>query len=48
MTDKGFDIWLIPEFSGAANDLQIVEWIENVELVCKLCEMERVKRVLPQ
>ena len=47
MVDWGFDIWSIPEFSGAATDLPIMECIENVELVCELCEMKRVKRVLP-
>ena len=37
----------IPEFSGAATDIPIVEWIENVELVSELCTMKNVKRVLP-
>ena len=44
--DRGFDILLIPKFSGAMTDLPIVEWIENVELVCELCEIKRVERVL--
>lgn len=34
VADRGFNIRLIPVFSGAAIDLPIVEWIENVELVC--------------
>ena len=42
-----FDVRLIPEFSGAATDMPIVEWIENVELVCELCNMKNVERVLP-
>ena len=42
-----FDVRLIPEFSGAANDMPIVEWIENVELVCELCTMKNIERVLP-
>ena len=42
-----FDIRLIPEFSGAATDMPIVEWVENVELVCKLCAMKNVQRILP-
>ena len=47
MVDRGFDIQLNTEFSGAATDPSIVEWIENVELVCELYEMKRVERVLP-
>ena len=41
------DARLIPEFSGAATDMPIVEWVENVELVCELCTMKNAKRVLP-
>ena len=47
MEGKMFDVWLIPEFSGAATDMPIVEWVENVELMCELCAMKNVKRVLP-
>ena len=47
MEGKIFNVWLIPEFSGAATDMPIVEWVENVELVCKLCAMKNVERVLP-
>ena len=43
---KIFDVRLIPEFNGAATDMPIVKWIENVELVCELCAMKNVKRVL--
>ena len=46
MTGKAFDIRLIPKFSGAATDMPVVEWIENVELVCELCAMDRVEYVL--
>ena len=42
-----FDVWLILEFSGAVTDMPIVEWVENVELVCELCTMKNVGRVLP-
>ena len=41
------DVQLIPEFSGAATDVPIVEWVKSVELVCKLCTMKNVERVLP-
>ena len=47
MDGKIFDVQLIPEFSGAATDKPIVEWVENVELVCELCAMKNVERVLP-
>ena len=42
-----FDIRLIPEFSGAVTDMPIVEWVENVELVCELCAIKNVECVLP-
>ena len=42
-----FDIQLIPGFSGAATDMPIVEWVENVELVCNMCAMKNVERILP-
>ena len=44
---KTFDVWLIQEFSGAATDMPIVEWVENVKLVCELCAMKNVERILP-
>ena len=47
MEGKIFEVRLIPEFSGAATDIPIVEWVENVELVCELCAMKNVKHVLP-
>ena len=47
MEGKMFYVWLILEFSGAATDMPIVKWVENVELVCELCTMKNVERVLP-
>ena len=47
MTGKVFNIWLIPEFSGAVMDMPVVEWLEHVEMVCELCAMDRVEHVLP-
>ena len=46
MMDKVFDIRLIQEFNGTTTDMPIFEWIENVELVCELCTMDRVKHVM--
>ena len=43
MEGKIFDVRLIPEFSGATTDMPIVEWVENVELVCQLCAMKNVE-----
>ena len=47
MEGKMFDVWLIPEFSGVATDVPIVEWVKNVELVCELCAMKNVELLLP-
>ena len=47
MEGKIFDVRLIPEFSGAVTDMPIVEWVENVELVCELFAMKNVECVLP-
>ena len=47
MEGKMFDVRLISEFSGAATDMPIVEWVKNVELVGELCTMKKVERVLP-
>ena len=46
MDGKDFNVWLIPEFSGAMTDMPIVKWIKNVELVCKLCAMDKVECIL--
>ena len=47
MEGKIFDVRLIPEFSGTATDMPIVEWVKNVELVCELCATKSVERILP-
>ena len=47
MASRQFDIRLIPEFSGAATDVPIVEWLEDLELTCDLCEITKIERVLP-
>ena len=47
MEGKIFDVRLIPELSGAATDMSIVEWVENVELACELCAMKNIERILP-
>ena len=41
-----FDIRQIPEFSGAATDWPVVVWLEDLELTCELCEIDKVERVL--
>ena len=42
MDGKAFNVWLIPEFSGATTDMPIVEWIEKVEFVCELCAIDKI------
>ena len=47
MAGKVFDIWLIPEFHGVSSDHTVSEWLEQVELVCEMCGVDNVQRVLP-
>ena len=37
----------VPEFSSMITDIPIMEWLEDLELTCELCEITKVKRVLP-
>ena len=47
MASKAFDIRLIPEFHGVSSDHTVSEWLEQVELVCEMCGVDNVERVLP-
>ena len=47
MAGKAFDIRLIPEFHGVSSDHTASEWLEQVELVCKMCGVDNIERVLP-
>ena len=47
MAGKVFDIWLIPEFHGISSDHTVLEWLEQVELVCKMCGVDNIECVLP-
>lgn len=47
MADRGFDKRLIPEFNVATTNMPIIEWIENIELLCELCEIKKIVRILP-
>lgn len=47
MANGQFDIPLIPEFNGAAIDLPVVEWFEDVELVSELSDIQEVEHVIP-
>ena len=47
MAGKAFDIRLIPEFHGVSSDHTVSEWLEQVELVCEMCGVDNVERVLP-
>ncbi|KFD49845.1 LOW QUALITY PROTEIN: hypothetical protein M513_09312 [Trichuris suis] len=42
---KVFDVKLIPEFDGSSQP--VLEWLEKLELVCELCGIVDIARVLP-
>ena len=46
MASRQFDVRLILEFSGETTDTPILEWLENLELTCELCEISKIERVL--
>lgn len=45
MADKSFNIKLL-EFDGSDMGISIIEWIEKFELVCDLCRVKRVNKVI--
>ena len=47
MAGKASYIRLIPEFHGVSSDHTVSEWLEQVELVCEMCGVNNVERVLP-
>ena len=47
MAGKAFNIRLIPEFHGVSSDHTVSEWLKEVELVCEMCGVDNVERVLP-
>ena len=47
MASKALDIRLIPEFHGVSSNHTVSEWLEQVELVCEMCGVDNVERVLP-
>ncbi|XP_003370059.1 conserved hypothetical protein [Trichinella spiralis] len=44
--DKSLDLRLIPEFDGSPQQ-SVVEWLEKLELVCKLRDISDVASVIP-
>ncbi|GAB1600773.1 hypothetical protein Ahia01_000355400 [Argonauta hians] len=44
--DSAFDLRLIQTFSGDKDDLTISEWLENVEMVCRLTDVTKLECVL--
>uniref|UniRef100_A0A5S6QCV4 CCHC-type domain-containing protein n=1 Tax=Trichuris muris TaxID=70415 RepID=A0A5S6QCV4_TRIMR len=44
-TGRVFDVKLIPEFDGSSQP--VLEWLEKLELVCKLCGVADIGSVLP-
>ena len=47
MASRQFDVRIIPEFSSAATDTPILEWLKDLELTCELCEISNIEWVLP-
>ena len=47
MAGKAFDIWLIPEFPGISSAHTASEWKVQVELVCKMCGVDNIERIIP-
>ena len=47
MAGKAFDIQLIPEFYGVSSNHTVSEWLEQVKLVCEMCGVDNIERVLP-
>ncbi|KFD49272.1 hypothetical protein M513_09824 [Trichuris suis] len=44
-TERVFDRRLIPEFDGSSQS--VAEWLEKLELVCKLCKVVVAAQVIP-
>ena len=42
MAGRAFDIQLIPEFHGVSSDHTVSQWLELVELVCKMCGVDNI------
>ena len=40
MTEVKFELKLIAGFNGFVSGPSVVEWMENAELVCKMCQMK--------
>ena len=46
MAGKAFDIRLIPDYPGVSSNHTVSEWLEQVELVCEMCDVDNVECVL--
>ena len=46
MAGKVFDIQLIPEFYGILSDHTVSEWMDQVELVYKMCGVDNIERII--
>ena len=45
--DWKFDRKLIPEFDGSASGPPVVEWVEKLKLIFRLCWMKRIVKMIP-
>ena len=48
MASRQFDVRLIPEFSDAATDTPILEWLKDLKLTFELSQISKIEGVLPQ
>ena len=44
MAEGKFDLKLVPEYNGTTS---VVDWLERVDLICKLSGVDKVEQVIP-
>ena len=44
MAEGKFDLKLVPEYNGTTS---VVDWLERVDLICKLSGVDEVEQVIP-
>ena len=47
MTERKFDLKLIPKFDGSASGPSVVKWMEKAELVWKMCQVKHMELIIP-
>ena len=46
-TEGKFDLKLILVFDCLASEPSVVEWMEKIELVCKMCQLKYLEPIVP-